>query len=304
MYEKIQSEIKEDYYQTNYSNDGQRFIAWYLRNIHLRDENEAKADITDGQNDKQIDAIFIDDNNNTAFIVQGKFVGKNSVDAEPLREVLSSWLYLKEPEKLQENSSSKLKQKLPELCQAIDDDYDIEFELITTSALTKEAKKDFDLFNEKIIEDQDFSASVKIVDNEALEDRYNLALDKENPFINHTINLENNKFLRMNMDGTNIIITALPLKECARLPGIKDGTLFKKNVRQSLGLNNRVNKGIKETISKESSDFFFFHNGVTALCSNMNLEGNILKVKALSVVNGCQSLNTILSCSGKSKKPR
>lgn len=65
-------------------------MAWYLRNIHVRDMNEAKADVTDGADDKQIDAIFVDDNNSTVFIIQGKFVGADSIDAEPLREVLSS----------------------------------------------------------------------------------------------------------------------------------------------------------------------------------------------------------------------
>ena len=49
------------------------------------------------------------------------------------------------------------------------------------------------------------------------------------------------------------------------------------------------------------SDFFFFHNGVTALCNKMSLEGDTLSLWGLSVVNGCQSLNTILSCSEKVK---
>lgn len=55
MYEKIKEEIKQDYYLQNFSNERQRFIAWYLRNIHLRDPNQTKYDITDGKDDKQID---------------------------------------------------------------------------------------------------------------------------------------------------------------------------------------------------------------------------------------------------------
>ncbi|HKV13528.1 MAG TPA: AIPR family protein [Reyranella sp.] len=88
-----------------------------------------------------------------------------------------------------------------------------------------------------------------------------------------------------------------------KLPGIKDGTLFQKNVRQSLGTNNAVNKGIRSTILGDSrSDFFFFHNGVTALCDKMQLDGDTLSLWGLSVVNGCQSLNTILTCSETVKK--
>ncbi len=36
----------------------------------------------------------------------------------------------------------------------------------------------------------------------------------------------------------------LPLRDCIKIPGIKDGSLFRKNVRQSLGNSNKVNKGI------------------------------------------------------------
>jgi hypothetical protein len=94
MYEKIIKEIKEKFYQQNFPNDGQRFVAWYLRNVHLRDMNETKDDMTDGSDDKQIDAIVIDDDKQTIFVIQGKFISENSVDAEPLREVLSSWIQL------------------------------------------------------------------------------------------------------------------------------------------------------------------------------------------------------------------
>ena len=103
--------------------------------------------------------------------------------------------------------------------------------------------------------------------------------------------------------GTPVLVAALPLKECIKLPGIKDGTLFQKNVRQSLGTSNTVNKGIRSTITGDKrSDFFFFHNGVTALCNKMELDGETLALHGLSIVNGCQSLNTILSCSETVKK--
>ena len=59
MFDKIKHDIEQDYYREHYPNDGQRFIAWYLRNIHNLDIHEAKDCITDGAGDKQIDAIYI-----------------------------------------------------------------------------------------------------------------------------------------------------------------------------------------------------------------------------------------------------
>ena len=302
MYEKIKEEIKQTYYQQNFSNDGQRFVAWYLRNIHLRDSNQAKYDITDGADDKQIDAIVVDDNSSAVYIIQGKFIGAASVDAEPLREVLSSWVQLKDLVKLQEGGNEKLKQRLVDVSKAVEDEYEVVFELIATANLTESALKDLKRFQEELAKSEELTASLNIVDNEELKRRYDLALEQESPVINFTLDLEPNKYVSMEVAGTRAITAAIPLKECIKFPGIKDGTLFRKNVRQSLGLNNRVNKSIKSTIySDRYRDFFFYHNGITAICNKMELDINTLHLNGFSVVNGCQSLNTILSCSERVK---
>lgn len=304
MYEKIKNNIQQDYYQQNFQNDGQRFIAWYIRNIHSLDINEIKYAITDGADDKQIDAIIIDDDNSKVFIIQGKFIGETVVNAEPLREVLSSWVQLKDLVKLQEIANFKLKQRLNDLSSALDDEYDFEFELVTTATLTEAALHDLGIFQRQLAESEDLSASLNLIDSNEMKRRYELALERESPLLQHDLTLENGKYIKLNIAETNVVLTAIPLKECLNFPGIKDGTLFRKNVRQSLGLNNRVNKQIKNTIySDRHRDFFFFHNGITAICNKINLsDENNVDLKGLSVVNGCQSLTTILSCSEKVKE--
>lgn len=306
MYDKIKQEIKQDYYIQNFPNEGQRFVAWYLRNIHLRDMNQTRDDITDGADDKQIDAIVIDDERQSIYIIQGKFVGSDKVDAEPLREVLSSWMQLRNLSRLQEVGTQKLKRKLVEVAQALEDDYEICYELITTASLTPSAQQDLASFQMQLAEladKEDIVSSIHLVDQDELRRRYDLAIEAENPSIKHTFILEDNKFLYTNVAETQVALAAISLKDCVKIPGIKDGTLFQKNVRQSLGLSNAVNKGIKNTIyGDKHRDFFFFHNGVTAICNKISLDGNRLEVYGLSVVNGCQSLNTILSCSERVKE--
>lgn len=306
MIDKIKEDIKQDFYKQYFPNDGQRFVAWYLRNIHLRDRIETKDDITDGAEDKQIDAIVIDDNNLTVFILQGKFIGSGTVDAEPLREVLSSWVQLRDLVRLQEVANVKLKRKLSEVARALEDDYEISFELITTSDLTHSAKLDLATYQKQfaeLSEKDDIVCSLNVIDQDEIRRRYDIALERENPSINHTIDLTTSHFMPLEMAGTQVLLAALPLKECIKIPGIKDGTLFQKNVRQSLGLNNTVNKGIRQTIySEKHRDFFYFHNGITAICNKLELNGSQLKLNGLSVVNGCQSLNTILNCSERVKE--
>jgi hypothetical protein len=306
MYNLVKKQIATDYFQQRFSNDGQRFVAWYLRNVLFRDMNEARDDITDGAGDKQIDAIVIDDDNNLIRIIQGKYLQGSVVDAEPLREVLSSWLQLKDLARLQNVANTKLQRKLSELAAALDEDYEVSFELITTGLLTESAQDDLETFQKQLAtlgEKDDFDATIHVIDNDELRRRYEYAIESDNPSINYKLNLTGSKFMFNEIAGTPVLVVALPLKECIKLPGIKDGTLFQKNVRQSLGTSNAVNKGIRNTITGDKrADFFFFHNGVTALCNKMELSGDELSLHGLSVVNGCQSLNTILSCSETVKK--
>lgn len=306
VYEKISEEIKADYYIQNYANDGQRFVAWYLFNILKQDRNQTKDAITDGADDKQIDAIVIDDDKQTVFIIQGKFISGGQVDAEPLREVLSSWIQLRDLVRLQNVANPKLQRKLSEVAKAFEDEYEVCFELITTASLTASATKDLETFQKQladISENEDFDAIISLVDEEELSRRYDLALETDNPQINYTLNLADSKCMPVEIAGTQVIIAAIPLKEAVQIQGIKDGSLFQKNVRQSLGTSNAVNKKIRQTIlGDKHKDFFFFHNGITAICNRMELNDNKLKLYGLSVVNGCQSLNTIQSCSETVKK--
>ena len=306
IYDKIKEDIEADFFKQNFPNDGQRFVAWYLRNIHMRDMNETRDDITDGANDKQIDAIVIDNDKSTIYIIQGKFISGGVVDAEPLREVLSSWMQLRDLDRLQVVGNNQLQRKLSEVAQALDDDYEICFELITTSNLTDAAKNDLETFQielAKISENEDWDATINLVDDTELTRRYELALETDNPSINYTLDLSDCKYLAETIAGTQVVLAAVPLKDCILFPGIKDGSLFQKNVRQSLGTSNAVNKGIRQTIlGDKHKDFFFFHNGITAICNKMEIKGEKMKMHGLSVVNGCQSLNTILSCSEPVKK--
>lgn len=306
MLDKIRREIASDpYYAQNFPNDGQRFVAWYLRRVLLRSPEETRQDITDGADDKQIDAIIVDDDNRKISVIQGKFIGESSVDATPLREVISAWLRLRDLDSLQRDANNRLRERLEAVRRAIDDEYELEFELLTTGHLTEAAQFDLEAFSKQMADFEDFPVTLQLVDTEVLTTRLAEAESKELPVITHKFNILKGQYLEMNIRGTRSVVTALPLKECLSIPGIIDGRLFRKNVRQSLGQNNKVNKGMRQTLEGERiHDFFFYHNGITALCNKFSLDeaAGELTVRDLSVVNGCQSLTTIYSCSESVRK--
>ena len=80
--------------------------------------NETRDDITGGADDKQIDAIVVNDDQSVVYIAQGRIIGSPQVDAEPPREVLSSWIQIRDLARLQEVGSQRLKRKLSEVARA------------------------------------------------------------------------------------------------------------------------------------------------------------------------------------------
>jgi len=298
---KVKTEITADpYYSQFFPNDGQRFVAWYLRRVLLRDPAATRLEITDGQNDKQIDALVVDDDGRRILVMQGKFFASGSIDGAVLREVLSAWVRFHDLEGLQKDANERLKERIEATRKALDEEYEVEFEILTTGELTQSASDDFIAFQKEIESSTDFEASLTLVNTPVLETRLADAEARDLPVLSHTLTLEPSRTISMEVAGTRCVITALPLKECLSLPGVVDGHLFRKNVRQSLGLSNKVNKGIRATLEGDDvEDFFFYHNGVTALCKEFVLrdDGRKLAVTDLSIVNGCQSITTIYKCS-------
>ena len=100
---------------------------------------QAKDCITDRANDKQIDAVYINDQEQIIYIIQGKYYSGEYTNATPVREVFGAWGLLQDLQKLQDTANSKLKVKINEVSAALDDGYNICFELVTTSILTEQA---------------------------------------------------------------------------------------------------------------------------------------------------------------------
>ena len=89
MYELIQKQINETYFENNFPNDNKRLIAWYFANILFREYDEIKdLIITD---DEHVDAFLEDDIRHESIILSGIFTLSNFIEDKSLSEVLSSW---------------------------------------------------------------------------------------------------------------------------------------------------------------------------------------------------------------------
>ena len=257
LLDRIRTDLQTDaYYGQNFSNEGPQFLAWYLRNCYLRTEIQAKDDITDGPNDKEFDAVIVDDEKRQIVIVQSKFY-MGSVDHQPLHEILAAWLQIQNLPALQARCNPKLQIKLEAVAAALEDGYEIVFELVTTGQLTADAKNDLATFQSIIADFEHPEASLTIVDSDVIQTRWTEAAGKDLPKITHTLALEPGRYLAVDVANFKTVVAAVRLADCLKFPGIADGKLFRPNVRQSLGLTNKVNKGMKQTLNGDNPQYFF-----------------------------------------------
>ena len=115
------------------------------------------------------------------------------------------------------------------------------------------------------------SANLVLVDNETLQARYDEALNRKSSILS-IMSFPLSREVYGDADWRDqSCYRSHSIEGVYKDPGIKDGTLFRKNVRQSLGTGNKVNKGIARTLRNNPEEFFFLHNGITAICSSIKL---------------------------------
>lgn len=72
----------------------------------------------------------------------------------------------------------------------------------------------------------------------------------------------------------------------------KDEGLLDMNIRKYVK-NKMVDDGIKRTLDKDRSNFWFFNNGIIIACDDYYVDGNTVKIRGFSIVNGGQTTNRI-----------
>lgn len=91
--------------------------------------------------------------------------------------------------------------------------------------------------------------------------------------------------------------TAIPAQFLYRVFKKHKTKIFSANIRDYLGArstDSNINNGIRKTIENEADDFWVFNNGLTVLTHSFEVsENNKLKIEGFSIVNGAQTTGAI-----------
>ena len=121
-------------------------------------------------------------------------------------------------------------------------------------------------------------------------------IKKRDP-INASINMAGLS-IQENFNYKRVIIGKVRITEIVRLMGEYGDSLLERNIRKYLG-KNEINDSIAECLkSGQSSNFFFYNNGITMVCDKFSFNALqekdwIVKVNGLQIINGGQTCRTL-----------
>lgn len=97
-----------------------------------------------------------------------------------------------------------------------------------------------------------------------------------------------------------VFVGKVPVAAIAELMSTHGDLLLDRNIRRFLGMANRVNSRIAETLRspEERPNFYFYNNGLTMICRRLSFssirQSNFqVKVEGLQIINGGQTCKTI-----------
>jgi AIPR protein len=290
-YAKIKSLITK--YDEKKRSESASFLNWFFESIYRLNDVDADDTICDEKNDKGIDGIYIDDTAQEIQFFQSKITqkdGRTLGDAD-LKAFSGALKQFETPDSIDAilagNANADLKRILTRQ---------------NVKQLLIDGYKVVGIFVANQDPDVNCKEYLQHVNNISVYDRAKIALEYidfdagEGVKGSFGFDVSYAGLLKVGIDdATAAFVFPAKASELITLKGIEDDTLFKQNVRLTLG-NTSVNKSISKSISDKSEHQHFplYHNGITILCAAAEYKESEdrLNVTDYVVVNGAQSIST------------
>lgn len=274
------------------------FVYLCVKTILDLDGDDVFDCLTEGGGDFGVDAIHISEEYDGEFTVslfQGKYKhnleGNSNFPEEGIKSLINAINYLFNPAAKLEHINQRLLVKVEEARSLIRDGY---IPQVRTIACNNGLK--WNLSAQEAIDRAEFGDQVtwEYVNHERLVK----ILQASKP-VKDTLQLSG-KAIVEDMEFSRVLLGRISVTEIATLIERHGERLLERNIRRYLGLQgNRVNEGIRHTLtSDEKNNFYFYNNGVTLTCDSFSYnalqDGDYqVRVENLQIINGGQTCMTI-----------
>jgi hypothetical protein len=270
------------------------------------------ADLVEGGQDKQIDAITIEQNDEEAFIYILSAKNTDTFSSNAIIQMRNGldWIFNKPKSDLTTLANLKFRDRVNDLRSALNglgySNVTIKVAFVT-NGLTTELSKEFEQEQKHILDRYDngtfaefsfepLGADELINQIHAIE-RHKKKVDADIP-IRYDAN--NPSLIKYHAEGLKGLVCSTSAREIAKLV-LNDptGSIFDSNIRRFLGTRGAVNSDILRTCTDTaiSHQFWFLNNGITVLCDSFDPitdpDNPHVKTRNLQIVNGCQTATAL-----------
>lgn len=293
-----------------FDGDSPKAFLYWAMDLHLdQAENqptvdELLANITDGKDDLELDAYYIDDDARTIYLFQSKYRSNpGNLKMADLANFLEVPNRLSSPQILAGISNEQILDFVPTFRRTVLDGYELQLVYLTTLRATKSLRDRVMAWSDSTLrlhvggEDVDVHHSANVLDIDHLV-RVIDSLD-ENREIRLTLEIDASGYHQSSSGGFRCLTADLPLKELAKIFDEFRYSIFKYNPRGPLGAVG-VNKEIKATLEdhERRARFQLMNNGLSAVCTyfdSSNTDRNVSKILVhdFQIVNGCQTTYSV-----------
>lgn len=297
--QEIVDVIKNDY---DYNRVSHAFAHWFLENIKGFNRNNVSEMITDDFDDWAIDAVNVDTDNDIIELYQFKLPTKekninNEISVEEVLKFLlgykicSSGTY-------PDRTNINLKNKIDEIKESEIFNYKLIY-VSYSDGLGYHAKTALD--NEfQQVKSTGNQIEWELYDKTRLVDIY-YSQRRRKREIEITLDQVATGTGFLPTDEITCYSIYVGLDQIAKICDDYNDYIFDENVRLFHGIKNKYNSSIMSTAISDSDNFHLYNNGIVILSEKINYNDmqKKMKIKNPKVVNGCQTMNSLVEARKK-----
>ena len=293
-----------------FSGDLAKGFLFWAADVHLDQsdspptEEELLESITDGKDDLELDAYYIDESSMTVYLFQSKYRSNpGNVRMNDLASFLDVPKKLTTPQILADISNESILELAPRFRRCVLDRYEIQLVYLTTLRATKPLQDRVNAWTEESLSltvggsHYEVQCSATMVDASALLQIIESVSDQRE--IELTLSVQADEYHQTTSGDFRWLIATLSLETLAHIFEQFRFAMFRHNPRGPLG-SVAVNKEIKETLADPIKRTWFqlMNNGLSAVCASFTeptVTDGVMKVtiRDFQIVNGCQTTYTV-----------
>lgn len=277
--------------------------AWYASTLLGVDEDDAiDAASVDGPEDAGCDLIYIDDDQQTIYVLQG-YVSERSDKSAGLKKwnsLVGAVASVRDPIMFQYAGRKDIFERLTE---GDTEGYSLVFGLVTLAAKSDLISRN----REASVRSKGYGADVSFLYEyqDTLYDKYLVVKAADRNVRQDNLQFNGNVAELRGEFGYSIV-GSVYAEELFRLYAKYENQLFEGNVRLFIGQRKGgINEKIVETAENRPGDFWALNNGITIVADSFEQTAdNKYVVRSFSIVNGCQTTVSLARAIEKSNEAK